>query len=188
MGKCFLYTPAEKVDTSCWSGEEAEKMITTVILSIVAMAGLFLLLLSAVAFIQDKRFFTSAPKEIQAVIKEREERFPGAHALGWLLMALSLMIMVGAFAFGGWDGIIKGFTFWQFFQRFLTMLWLLKAFDILFFDLFLLCHSNFFSHFYPEIKEYVGPQQFGFNRQSHMIQIAVCPAVALLSAACTLLF
>ena len=66
--------------------------------------------------------------------------------------------VVGAFAFGGWDGIIKGFTFWQFFQRFLTMLWLLKAFDILFFDPFLLCHSNFFPHFYPEIKEYVGPQ------------------------------
>ncbi|WP_329886476.1 hypothetical protein [Pseudoramibacter faecis] len=95
-------------------------MITTVILSFVAMAGLFLLLLSAVAFIQDKCFFTSAPKEIQAVIKEREERFPGAHALGWLLMALSLMIMVGAFTFGSWNGIIKGFTFWQFFQRFLN--------------------------------------------------------------------
>ena len=37
-------------------------MLVTVILSLVLMAGLFLMLWSAVAFIQDKRFFSSAPK------------------------------------------------------------------------------------------------------------------------------
>ena len=163
-------------------------MTVTILSSITAMAGLFLMLLAAVGFIQDKRLFTSAPKDVQAVIKDREERFPDAHMLGWLMMLIAVVIMGGAFIFGGWDGIRKGFGFWQFFQRFLTVLLLLKAFDILFFDLFLLCHSNFFSYYYPETKAYLGPHPFGFNRRTHMLHIAACPVAALLAAAICSLF
>ena len=37
-------------------------MLITLICSLILMAGLFLMLLSGIGFIQDKRFFTSAPK------------------------------------------------------------------------------------------------------------------------------
>ena len=33
--------------------------------------------------IQDKRFFSSAPKENLDAIPDKKERFPGAHILGW---------------------------------------------------------------------------------------------------------
>ena len=50
-------------------------------------AALSLIYLSVVIFIQDRRFFSSAPKEIQAVIKPRtEELFRGARAMGWVLL------------------------------------------------------------------------------------------------------
>ena len=63
------------------------------------------MLLSAVAFIQDKKFFSSAPKEIQAVIKERpEELFPGARAIGWVLFILSVLMAFGVVVFSTWDG------------------------------------------------------------------------------------
>ena len=32
----------------------------------------------------------------------------------------------------------------------------MEVYDILFFDWVLLCHSNFFPHFYPEVKGIVG--------------------------------
>lgn len=41
----------------------------------------------------------------------------------------------------------------------------MEAYDILFFDWVLLCHSNFFPHFYPEVKGIVGPQLFGYNKK-----------------------
>ena len=163
-------------------------MITTLLLSCLMMAGLFLMLLAAVGFIQDKRLFTSAPEDVQAVILPKEERFPGAHAVGWAMMALALAMMGGAFVLGGADGVKNGFTFWEFFARFLTMLLLLKAYDILFFDLYLLCHSGFFPYFYPETKDHVGPHQFGFNWKSHLIQIALCPVVSAASAGICLFF
>lgn len=44
------------------------KMITTLLLSLQMMAGLFLLLLDGVGFVQDKRFFSSAPAQTQEVV------------------------------------------------------------------------------------------------------------------------
>ncbi len=162
-------------------------MIITLVLSVVMMAGLFLMLLVAVAFVQDKRLFSSAPKDVQRVIQPREERFPGAHAIGRLLIILSLIMMIGAVVYGGWNSIVNGFAFWQFFGRFIIMLLLLKMFDILFFDLFLLCHSNFFQHFYPEVKPYYGPHQFGYNKKSHIVQIILfIPISAVLAWICIL--
>lgn len=46
------------------------------------------------------------------------------------------------------------------------MLYCLEIYDILFFDWVLLCHSNFFPHFYPELKGVVGPHMFGYNKNS----------------------
>jgi len=162
-------------------------MLLTIILSVIVMAGLFLMLIAGVAFIQDKKYFTSAPKDVQDAILPREERFKGAHILGWILMVISLVMMLGALVYGAVNGVQNGYGFIQLFVRFVVILWLLKAFDILFFDWFLLCHSNFYPHFYPETKEYVGPHQFGFNKKEHIIHIIACPVVAAVIAfICTL--
>ena len=96
-------------------------MTYTIILSAAMMAGLFLMLWSAVGFIQDKRFFTSAPKAAQEAIQPKESRFKGQHAVGWMLMLLSLALTAGAVIAGAYDGIQKDFEFWQFFVRFTMM-------------------------------------------------------------------
>ena len=164
-------------------------MLVTVILSLVLMAGLFLMLWSAVAFIQDKRFFSSAPKDVQAAVRPRpEERFPGARRLGWKLMILAVALMVFALIYAGLDGAEKGFGFWQLFTRYLIMLLALKAFDILFFDLVLLCHSNFFPRYYPEVKGIVGPHQFGYNWREHLLMIVLLPVAAAALAGLCMLF
>ena len=148
-------------------------MIITLLLSLMLMAGLFLMLLAGVGFIQDTRFFSSAPKEVRGVIRPREERFKGAYAIGWSMAAFSVLLMIGAFIIGAWNGINNCFGFGQFFIRFIVMELLLKTFDILFFDWVLLCNAgfNFFPHFYPETKEVLGQYLFGYNRKTHLAHI-----------------
>ena len=156
-------------------------MVLTLVLSVIMMAGLFLMLLGGVGFIQDRKFFSSAPKEVLAVVPEsKPERFAGQHAVGWIMILFSLALMIGAILLGAWDGITKGFSFWQFFGRFLIMLLLLKAFDILFFDWFLLCNAglNFFPHFYPETKKVLGRYMFGYNYKTHLAHILLSPVVS----------
>ncbi len=67
-------------------------------------------------------------------------------------------------------------------MRFLVMLYCMEIYDILFFDWFLLCRSNFFPHFYPEVKGIVGPHMFGYNKKAHvwhfLLYIPLCAAMA----------
>lgn len=60
-------------------------MAVTILGTLMIMVGYFLLLYAGVGLIQDKRFFSSAPKENPAVIPDKKKRFRGAHILGWML-------------------------------------------------------------------------------------------------------
>ena len=144
-------------------------MRITILATLTLMLAYFLILYGGVAFIQDKRFFGSAPKENLDAIPDRKERFPGAHIVGWIIALFALFLFIGSFLFGAWDGIRRGFGFGAFFARFLFMLYVMEIYDIGFFDWFLLCHSNFFPHFYPELKGVVGPHMFGYNKKTHIL-------------------
>ena len=163
-------------------------MKVTILCALALMAAFFIMLWAAVALVQSKKLFTTAPKDIQAAVKEHPERFPGARILGWGILVLCVLAFAGAFVYAGWNGVQIGFGFWKFFGRFLTMLYLLKAFDIVGFDWLLLTKSHFFQHYYPETEGCAGYHQFGFNRKEQLIRIVVFPFVALLLAwVCTLL-
>ena len=142
-------------------------MIITELSTIILMVAYFLLLYAAVGLIQDKRLFSSAPKEILDVILDKKERFHGAHTVGWLMAGLAVLMFIGAFVLSGWNGVRSNCGFLGFFVRFLIMLYCMELYDIFFFDWFLLCHSVFYPHFYPETKENVSPKLFGFNKKTH---------------------
>ncbi len=157
-------------------------MPLTLLLSLVLILALCLLLYAAVGLIQDRKLFTTAPKDIQAAAKDHPERFHGARALGWKLAIISILAMIGAFLYGGYDGIRNGFAFWQHFLRFIVMLYLWKAFDIICLDWLLLTKSHFFQRFYPETEGCEGYHQFGFNRKEQLTRIILFPFVAALMA------
>lgn len=153
-------------------------MLLTLLLTLFFILAVCLLLYAAVALIQNKKLFTTAPKDIQAAAQDHPERVPGAHALGWKLAVISLFLMVGAFVYGGHDGVKRGFSFWQHWLRFAVMLYLWKAFDIVCLDWLLLTKSHFFQRFYPETEGCAGYRQFGFNRKEQLTRLAVFPFAA----------
>ena len=159
----------------------------TLILSVIMMAALFILLFAAVALIQDKKFFSTAPKDIQETVREHKERFPGQHVVGWILIGVALGMFVFCFVYAGYDGLKNGFSFLQFFFRYLVMLCLMKAFDIIFFDWYLLTKSHFFQQYYPETEGCKGYHSFGYNRRQQLTEIGFYPFRSLLCAwICTL--
>lgn len=157
-------------------------MTITIIATLMLMLAYFLILYAGVGFIQNKKFFGSAPKEILDAVPDRKERFKGAHVIGWIILVFAFLLYPLAFGIGAWDGIRNGFGFGGFFIRFITMLYGMELFDIGFFDWVLLSHSNFFPRFYPEVKDVVGPYLFGYNWKTHLkhflVYIPVCAALA----------
>ena len=178
-------------------------MLLTIFLAIAFCAAITLMLLSAVVFIQDKKFFSSAPQEAQKrassssaapqeaqeVIRTRtEELFYGARTMGWVLMAISILTIVGVGVVSIWDGFREGFTFAEFFTRFLIIFTVYKAYDMIFIDWFLLCRFRFFQHFYPEVESVFDGRTYGFNLKSQLLKLLVIfPAASALAAwVCTI--
>lgn len=157
-------------------------MLVSILAAILLMAAYFLVLYGGVGFIQDKRFFSSASKEILDAIPDKKERFRGAHIIGWIIEGIAVLLFLAAAVLAAWDGIRNGFGFFRFFGRYLIMLYCMELYDILFFNWFLLCHSNFFPHFYPELKGIVGPHMFGYNKRTHILHfllyIPLCAALS----------
>ena len=76
-------------------------MKITVLATLLMMLAYFLVLYGAVGFIQDKRFFGSAPKENLAAIPDKKERFRGAHGIGWIIEAVAVLHQRKAIVSGG---------------------------------------------------------------------------------------
>ena len=159
-------------------------MLLTIFLAIVFCAAISLMLLSAVAFIQDIRFFSSAPKEAQAVLRPREhELFYGAKVIGWTLMGFSVLMIAGVGVISIWDGFRSGFTFWQFFLRFVSIFTVYKLYDMICFDWFLLCKFRFFQHYYPEVESVYNGRKYGYNLRSQLLKLLlIFPAASALAA------
>lgn len=164
-------------------------MLLTVFLAIIVCAAITLMLISAVAFVQNEKFFSSAPKEARDIIQPRKkEVFPGARVFGWVLMLFSLLMILGVIVIGAWDGIKNHFTFLQFFTRSLVILTVYKLYDMTFFDWFLLMKAGFFQYYYPEVKAVYPLKKYGYNLKSQLLKLFVIfPAVSALAAwICTL--
>ena len=162
-------------------------MLITIIATLMFMLAYFLVLYGGVGFIQDKKFFSSAPKAILDVVPEKKERFKCAHIIGWIIAIFALSLFIGAVVLGVWDGVKNDFGFPAFFVRFLVMLYGMEIYDILFFDWVLLSHSNFFPHFYPEVKDVVGPHLFGYNKKTHIMHFIIyIPICAVAAWICTI--
>jgi len=159
-------------------------MLLTVFLAIVFCGAITLLLISAVAFVQDTRLFSSAPKEAREVLKPRDkELFRGARVMGWVMMIISALIILGIGVVSIWDGIRSGYSFTQFFLRFVIILTIYKAYDMIFFDWFLLCRFHFFQYYYPEVESVFNGRRYGFNIKSQLLKlIVIFPAISALAA------
>ena len=159
-------------------------MILTIFLAILFCAAITLMLIAAVAFIQDKKLFSSAPKEAQAILKPRDtELFYGARTMGWTMMVLSVLSILGIGIIAIWDGLHCGFSFWQFFLRFVLIFTIYKLYDMIFFDWFLLCRFRFFQHYYPEVSKVYNGRKYGFNLKSQLLKLLVIfPAASALAA------
>ena len=159
-------------------------MLLTIFLALVFCGAITLLLVSAIAFVQDTRLFSSAPREARALLRPRkEELFHGARTMGCVMMIISVLTILGVGVILIWDGLRSDYTFGQFFLRFVLIFTIYKAYDMVFFDWFLLCRFRFFQHYFPETAPALQDRRYGFNLKSQLLKLLIIfPAVSAIAA------
>ncbi len=142
------------------------------------------MMFAAVAFIQDKKFFSSAPEEARKVLLPRDkELFYGARTIGWTLMVFSFLMIAGVGVISIWDGLRSNYTFVQFFLRFVLIFTIYKIYDMVCFDYFLLMKYHFFQFYFPEVESVYSNRKYGYNIKSQLIKLLVIfPAASALAA------
>ena len=82
-----------------------------------------------------------------------------------------------------WDGFRSGFTFGQFFFRFVFIFTVYKIYDMVCFDYFLLMKFRFFQFYYPEVENVYRNRKYGYNIKSQLLKLLVIfPAASALAA------
>lgn len=159
-------------------------MLLTIFLAVCFCAAMTIMLISAVTMIQNEKFFSSAPKEAVELTKPRpNELFYGARSMGWVLMTISILMILGIGIVSIWDGFRSGYAFWQFFLRFVLIFSAYKIYDMIFFDWFLLCKFRFFQFYYPEVAAVYNGRKYGYNIKSQLLKLLVIfPAASAIAA------
>ena len=124
----------------------------TAILSAAGCVLLFLGIWGVTVTLPTRLLAKNFPEDVQEKLKPRLECLPMSpkRALGWIILALFVAGYLALFVIGGIDGLKHGFTFGQFFLRFFTIGAVIKAFDIIALDWYLLTKTHFFQHYFPE--------------------------------------
>lgn len=164
-------------------------MLLTIFLAIVFCVAITIMMFAAVAFVQDKKLFSSAPREAQeAVLPRDKELFYGARTIGWTLIVFSILLILGTGVISIWDGFRSEYTFLQFFLRFYLIFAIYKIYDMICFDYFLLMKFHFFQFYYPELESVYSGRKYGYNIKSQLLKLLVIfPAASALAAwICTL--
>jgi len=165
-------------------------MTITVVLSLIGCIAFFLLILGVTVTLPSPILISFFPEDVQERLRPRVENQPMTFKrfMGWVILIAFCILYIGLLVYGASDGIKNGYSFWQFYLRFLIIGASMKVFDIVFFDYFILTRTRFFQHFFPETEGCKGWKDFGFNRKQ---QIRQCVAIVVLSLIvafiCTLL-
>ena len=162
-------------------------MLMTLMLSVAGCALLFLGIWGVTVTMPTALLAKNFPKDVQGRLGPRLESLPMSpkRALGWIVLVLFVIGYLALFIIGGINGLNHGFTFRQFFLRFFTIGAVIKAFDIIALDWFLLTKTHFFQHYFPETEGCAGWQDFGYNRRQQARQ---CVMIVIGSAATAWIF
>ncbi len=122
------------------------------------------------------------------IIQKEHELFYGSRAIGRPLFIISVLMILALGVIAVWDGFRSGYTFWQFFLRFVLIFTIYKVCDMALIDNFLLLKAHFFQYYYPEAEHVMEGRTYGFNIRSQLLKLFVIfPAVSALAAwICTL--
>lgn len=159
-----------------------EEMLLTISLSIAGCILLFLTIWGVTVTLPTGLLASNFPEDVQERLKPRIDNLPMSfrRIVGWIILVLFMIGYAGLFVFGGIDGRKNGFSFSQFFWRFFIIGGVIKAFDIICLDYFLLTKTHFFQHYFPETEGCEGWKQFGYNRKQQLRQcilILICCVV-----------
>ena len=158
-------------------------MLTTLITALILCAVEFMTIVIASPMAKPELVLRFLPEDIREAAKDHPAPPRSRQMLAHILLGIFLLSFLVGIIFLGADGLRHGYGFWRLTLRFVAALYIIKLFDIVVQDQWLVMTSGFFQRIFPETKDCAGWHDRGFNNKNQLVRIAAYPFLCMLTAA-----
>ena len=156
--------------------------INTIIIALILCMIEFLVIVIASPMAKPSLVLRFLPKDIREATKDHPVPPVYKQIISHVLLAVFLIIVILGVLYVGIDGIRNGLGYWQLTARYIVLLYVMKAFDIIVQDQWLVMTVGYFKKIYPETSECKGWKDRGFNNRNQMIRIVAYPFLSMITA------
>ena len=155
-------------------------MIKSIIVALVLCLIEFLVIVIASPFAKPSLVLHFLPEDVRFAAKNHPEPAKWKQMIAHFMLAVFLLSMLGGIIWLGIDGIKNGYGFWKLTLRFIIMLYVMKIFDILVPDQWLVMTLGYFKKIFPETADCEGWKNRNFNNKNQIIRIIAYPFLCML--------
>jgi len=163
-------------------------MIKTVFTALILCVIEILVIVAASPMAKSSVVLRFLPEDVREAAKDHVDPPKHKQMIAHCLLAVFLISMLVGIIYIGMDGIRNDLGYLQLTFRFIVLLYVMKAFDIIVQDQWLVMTVGYFKKIFPETSECEGWKNRGFNNKNQIIRIIVYPFLCLLIAGIFMLF
>lgn len=128
-------------------------MILTIFLAFVLCLIEFIVIVIASPLAKPSLVLRILPEDVREAAKNHPEPAKWKQLIAHFLLVVFLLSMLGGIIWLGIDGIRSGYGFWKLTLRFIVLLYVMKVFDIVVQDQWLVVTLGYFKKIFPETAE-----------------------------------
>lgn len=163
-------------------------MIKTVVIALAICMIEILVIVIASPMAKPSLVLRFLPEDVRHAGQKHPEPPKSKQIIAHILLGIFLVSMFAGMIYLGVDGIRSGYGFWKLTLRFIAFLYVMKAFDIIVQDQWLVMTVGYFKKLYPETAECEGWKNRGFNNKNQLIRIITYPFLCMLTSGIFMLF
>ncbi|MCR5119135.1 MAG: hypothetical protein K6B44_05890 [Lachnospiraceae bacterium] len=163
-------------------------MIKSVIVALILCIIEILVIVIASPMAKSSVVLRFLPEDVREAAKDHVDPPKFKQMVAHCLLAFFLIAMFSGMVYVGMDGIQNGIGYWSLTLRFIVLLYVMKVFDIVVQDQWLVMTVGYFKKIFPETADCAGWKDRGFNNKNQIIRVILYPFLCMLTAGIFMLF
>ena len=163
-------------------------MTVTIVTAICLCVVEFIVIILAAPMAKPGIILGFLPEDIREKAKNHPEPPKYKQIIAYILFIIFITSFIGAIVCLGIDGLKNGYDYWRLAGRFLLVLYINKAFDILVQDQWRVMSTDYFKKIFPETADCDGWHDRGFNNKNQLKRIFGYPFMCLITAGIFMIF
>ncbi len=163
-------------------------MIKAVVVALILCVIEMLVIVIASPMAKSSVVLRFLPEDVREAAKDHVDPPKHKQMIAHCLLAFFLLAMFAGVIYIGMDGVQSGIGYWSLTFRFIVMLYVMKIFDIVVQDQWLVMTVGYFKKLFPETADCAGWKNRGFNNKNQIIRIILYPFLCMLTAGIFMLF